>query len=269
MMTIFQALILGVLQGLTEFLPISSSGHLVLAQRLMNVELGGADLLFDLTLHIGSLFAVLAAFRKQIFALFKRPFKTLALLAVATIPAAAAGLLLGDIVDEVFFGGAYLVFGFVISAVLLTVAQMRSKRGDGLPPLKFRHAAAMGVAQAVAVIPGISRSGATVTAGIIAGGNREEVANFSFLLSIPVILGGFVVTLAKGLYSGEISSAIVIAGGNIGICAAVGVAASAAAGLFAIKVMLKSISSGKYTPFIIYLCALAIACAALSFCGVI
>ena len=267
-MTVFQALILGILQGLTEFLPISSSGHLVLAQRLMNVNLGGADMLFDLTLHLGTLIAVCAVFRRQIAALFKRPFKTLGLLVLATIPAALAGLLLGDVVERVFFGGGYLAAGFAVSAVLLTSAQIRIKKVKGLP-LKFRCAAAMGIAQAVAVIPGISRSGATVAAGIIAGGNREEVANFSFLLSIPIILGGFVVTLAKGAFDGSLSSALSAAGANIGVCAAVGVAASALSGLFAIKVMLGCITSGRYTPFIIYLCLLAAACAALAFCGIL
>ena len=130
-MTVFQALILGLLQGLTEFLPVSSSGHLVLAQRLMNVNIGGADMLFDLTLHLGTLFAVCVAFRKQIAALFKRPFKTLLYLIVATIPAALAGLLLGDLVDEVFFGGAYLALGFALSAALLAAAILLCASGCG------------------------------------------------------------------------------------------------------------------------------------------
>lgn len=268
-MTVFQALILGLLQGLTEFLPVSSSGHLVLAQRLMNVNIGGADMLFDLTLHLGTLFAVCVAFRKQIAALFKRPFKTLLYLIVATIPAALAGLLLGDLVDEVFFGGAYLALGFALSAALLAAAQIRAKRTEGVPPLKFGCAACMGIAQAVAIIPGISRSGATVAAGILSGGNRQNVADFSFLLSIPVILGGFAVTLFKGLHSGELYSAFAAAGEGFGWCVAVSVAASAAAGLFAIKIMLRCVSETKYTPFIVYLCILAATCIALRFTGIL
>lgn len=268
-MSVLQAVFLGLVQGLTEFLPVSSSGHLVLFQRLMNTDLGGADMLFDLTLHLGTLFSVCVAMRKHIFALFKKPFKKLLYLIVATIPAGIAGVFLGDFIDGIFFGGAYLAVGFAISAALLAAAQICAKKREGIPPLKFSQAAWMGVAQAVAVIPGISRSGATVAAGIMAGGNKDEVASFSFLLSIPVILGGFVVELYKGLSDGSLLQAFSFSQGNLGLCVAVSVAASAAAGLFAIKVMLKCISSAKYTPFIVYLCFLALACGGLKLYGVL
>lgn len=268
-MTVLQALFLGILQGLTEFLPVSSSGHLVLAQRLMNVNLGGADMLFDLTLHLGTLLAVCFVFRKKIFELFRRPFKTLLYLFAASLPAAAVGLFLGDIIDSVFFGGTYLAFGFALSAALLTGAQIRAKKAKNTLPLNFGRTMCMGAAQALAVLPGISRSGATVAAGIIAGGNGEEVADFSFLLSIPVILGGFAVTLFKGVSGGELHAAFAAAGDNFGLCVAVSVAASAIAGLFAIKIMLRCISSAKYTPFIIYLCLLAAACGALRIGGIL
>ena len=127
-MTVFQAVLLGLIQGFTEFLPVSSSGHLVLFQRLFNVDLGGADMLFDLTLHLGTLFAVCVAMRRQIVSLFRRSFRTLLWLIVATIPAAVVGLFLGDIIDSIFFGGAYLAMGFAATAALLAAAQVVSRR---------------------------------------------------------------------------------------------------------------------------------------------
>ena len=264
-MNVFYAALLGLLQGLTEFLPVSSSGHLVLAQKLLNVDLGGADLLFDIILHVGTLFSVCVVMHRQLFALFKRPFKKLFYLIAASVPAAAAGVFLGGLIDRVFFGGAYLCGAFLITAASLTAAQIYAKKRQSALPLKFRHAACMGVAQAIAVIPGISRSGATVAAGILCGADREEVAEFSFLLSIPVIAGGFVVNLYKAFADGV----PLVSVPDFGMCAAVGIAVSAAAGLLSVKIMIKSISSARYTPFIVYLCLLSIVCGALSFAGIL
>ena len=267
-MTVFQALILGLVQGLTEFLPISSSGHLVLLQRLLNINLGGVDMLFDITLHTGTLFAVCAVYRKQILGLFKRPLKRLLWLAVAAVPAALAGILLGDIVEEVFFGGAYLAAGFALSAIVLACAQVVSNRRKAVCPLNLKRSAVMGLAQAVAILPGLSRSGTTVAAGMLCGAEKREAADFSFLMSIPVILGGFVVTLYKGVSGGELTAMFALSGGELGLCVAVSVAASAVAGFAAIKLMLRSVSNGSYTPYIIYLCLLAAACAAMNFAGI-
>ncbi len=268
-MTVFQALLLGLVQGLTEFLPVSSSGHLVLLQRLMNVNLGRVDMLFDLTLHLGTLFAVCVVFRKKIIQLFKRPFKTLLYLVFATVPAAVAGLLFDDFIDDIFFGGRFLWVGFAATAVLLAAAQIKERKIAGRLPLKFGSAFGMGLAQAVAVIPGISRSGATVAAGILLGRNREEVADFSFLLSIPIILGSFVVGIIKGIYNGELADCFAQYGSGLGFSVAVSVMAAAIAGLFAIKIMIKCISSAKYTPFIIYLCMLSVTCAGLTVAGIL
>lgn len=267
-MTVFQALILGLVQGLTEFLPVSSSGHLVLLQRLLNVDLGGADMLFDITLHTGTLFAVCVVYRRQISQLFRRPLKRLFWLIAATIPAALAGIFLGDIVEQVFFGGAFLAVGFAISAALLAGAQIYSKRSRATP-LKLKHAAVMGVAQAVAVLPGISRSGATVAAGMLCGAEKREAADFSFLMSIPIILGGFAVTLYRGLKGGDLSVLFALSGGELGLCVAISVAASALAGFAAIRLMQRSVSKGSYTPYVIYLCLLAAACAAMNFAGIL
>lgn len=263
-MNVFQALILGLVQGLTEFLPVSSSGHLVLFQRILNTDLGGADVFFDLLLHIGTLLAVCIVMRHDIFQLIKSP-RRLFYLFVASLPAAAAGILLGDIVDSAF-GGGYLFAGFAITAALLTAAMIYSAKKSPSLPLNLKSAAVMGLAQAVAILPGISRSGATVAAGIFCGTSREEAARFSFLMSIPVIGGGFLIKLYKLFSEGGVASAFASTQ-NFALCAAVSVAASAFSGLFAVKIMLKSAVSAKYTPFIIYLCLLTCLCAGLHFYG--
>ena len=266
-MNIFYAVLLGLVQGLTEFLPVSSSGHLVLIQKIFKIDLGGADMFFDLTLHIGTLFSVCVLLRRQIISLFKPPFKKLLYLILATIPAAVAGVFLGDAIDRIFFGGAYLAGSFALTAAILTAAQSFAKRSKNICPLRLVHAGCMGLAQAIAVIPGISRSGTTVAAGIISGGNREDVAEFSFLMSIPVIAGGFVVSLYKIIRGGGVAFAV--SSPYAAFCIAAGVAVSAISGFFAIKIMKKASTSARYTPFIVYLLVLAAICGTLSFAGIL
>ncbi|MCD8308264.1 MAG: undecaprenyl-diphosphate phosphatase [Clostridia bacterium] len=266
-MTVLQALLLGIVQGLTEFLPVSSSGHLVLLQNLFNIDLADTDMFYDIILHIGTLFAVCAVLRKDIIKLFRKPFKNLLYLVLASIPAAVVGVIFGDWVNATFFGGTYLFIGFLISAVLLAAAQIYAKRKNPSLPLCKKSAAAMGIAQAVAILPGISRSGATVAAGTLAGADRVQAANFSFLMSIPVIAGSFVITLIKGIVGGELAATFVNAGSGFGVCVAVGIAAAAVSGFAAIKVMLKAATKAGYTPFIIYLVLLAVLCAYLTFSG--
>ncbi len=266
-MEIWQALILGFAQGLTEFLPVSSSGHLVFLQSVMNVDLGDLEMFFDIILHLGTLVAVCAIFWKDILNLFKKPFKTLIYLIVATIPAAIAGLLLEDWIDKVFYGGAFLAAGFLITAIVLFATEIYAKKSAKALPLCWRVTVPMGLAQVVALLPGISRSGSTIAAGTFAGGDREQISHFSFLMSIPVILGSFAVSLLKGLVNGEIQSSFQIGGANFGWCIAVGFIASVIAGLLAIKVMLKAIKNANYKWFSLYLVLLAIACIILQHYG--
>ncbi|MBO5328764.1 MAG: undecaprenyl-diphosphate phosphatase [Clostridia bacterium] len=256
-MNLWQSIALGIVQGLTEFLPISSSGHLILFQRLFNVDLEGNDLFFDVILHLGTLVAVCTIFYKDILKLFKRPFKQLFYLCVSTLPAALIGVLLGDWLDDVFYGGKYLWLCFIFTAILLIAAQLYSKYRKKTLPLNFKISTTMGLAQAVAVLPGISRSGATITAGVFAGGKREEVAKFSFLLSVPIILGSFVFSILKGVTGGWGAFTV---SANFGFNAVVGFVAAALSGLFAIKVMLKVIKNANYKWFAIYLIILSIIC---------
>ncbi len=270
----WQAIVLGLTQGLTEFLPVSSSGHLTFLQRVLGIDIGGAELFFNLILHLGTLVAVCIIFWKDILNLFKKPFKTLLYLIVASIPAAIAGFLLDDLIDEHILGGAYvgilLAVFFIITASVLFATELYAKRRKKVLPLSWRTTIPMGVAQAVAILPGISRSGSTIAAGIFAGGDNDDVAHFSFLMSIPVILGGFLVELVKGLVrtgEGSLANSFEVAGPQFGWCIAIGFIISAIAGLFAIKVMLQAIKKANYKWFSLYLVLLAIACIVLHCTG--
>ena len=268
-MEIWQAIVLGLTQGLTEFLPVSSSGHLAFLMRVFGIQEGG--LFFSIILHLGTLVAVCAVYYKDIIELFKKPFKTLFFLVVASVPAAIVGFLLEDIVDEQLLGsthlGIILAVFFTITATVLFTTEIIAKKRQKELPLCWRTVIPMGVAQAVAILPGISRSGSTICAGTIAGGKSEEVAKFSFLMSIPVILGSFVVSLAKGLYKGEIQQDFIDNGSTYGWCIALGFIISAVAGLIAIKVLLKLIQKANYKWFSVYLVLLAIVCIVLYCCG--
>ena len=268
-MEIWQAIVLGFTQGLTEFLPVSSSGHLAFIMRGFGVSEGG--LFFSIILHLGTLVAVCVIYFKDILALFKKPFKTLGFLIIASIPAAIVGFLIEDIVDEKLLGSEYLglilAIFFTVTATVLFITEIFAKKRQNELPLCWRTVIPMGLAQAVAVLPGISRSGSTICAGTLAGGKSETVAKFSFLMSIPVILGSFVVSLAKGLYRGEIQADFSANGAVYGWCIALGFIISAISGLFAIKVMLKVIQKANYKWFSLYLVLLAIVCIILYCCN--
>lgn len=265
-MEIWQAIVLGLVQGLTEFLPVSSSGHLVLLQRLFNID-GG--LFLPIILHLGTLVAVCVVFFKDILDLFKKPFKDMGYLVLASVPAALFGLILSDLIDEVMLGGKHfaviLAVFFLITAAVLFVTERLAKRTEKGLPICFKTVIPMGLAQAVAILPGISRSGSTICAGTLAGGDRDKVAKFSFLMSLPVILGSFLLELVGGLKDGEIQQAFAQGGAQFGISIAVGFVVSAVAGLFAVKLMLRVIKKANYKWFSLYLVLLAITCTVLQF----
>ena len=269
----WQALVLGLIQGLTEFLPVSSSGHLTFLQRGLGIDIGGAELFFNIILHLGTLVAVCIIFWRDILDLFKKPFKTLLYLVVATIPAAIAGLLLDDVIEEHLMGGKYvgvvLAVFFTVTAAVLFATEVFAKRRKKELPICWRTTLPMGFAQAVAILPGISRSGSTIAAGTFAGGTAEDTSKFSFLMSIPVILGSFFVELIKGLVYKEkgFAYSFSVAGPQFGWCIAIGLIISAVAGLFAIKVMLAAIKKANYKWFSLYLILLAVTCVVLQCVG--
>ncbi len=283
-MKIWQAVILGLVQGLTEFLPVSSSGHIAFFQGVFGINDADIALFFTIILHLGTLVAVCAVFWKDIIALFKKPFHTLGYLIIATIPAGITGLLFELLhLDDVFFGeymGIFLGIFFLITASLLFVTEMIVKRrekvlllandttvkcGKGNLPLCFKTVIPMGAAQAFAVLPGISRSGSTICAGTIAGCNSEQVSKFSFIMSIPVILGSFFVELIMGLKNHEIQNSFAVGGAELGVSVALGFIISAVAGFFAIKLMLKVIKKANYKWFSCYLVLIAITSIVLHF----
>ena len=259
-MRFWQSLILGLIQGLAEFLPVSSSGHLVLAREIMGIS--GDYLLFDMLLHVGTVMAVIIVFFKDIIAMFKPPFKTIGYILLASIPAIIVGLLFNSQIESFFAGAKYICFFFLFTAVLMFVTEIIGKRTKEPKPFTIKTALFMGVMQGIAVFPGISRSGSTIFGGTVAGTNREEVAKFSFFMSIPVILGGAllqVIDLIRDPASGAAVPWYCIAGGMV---------ASFLSGFFAIKLMMHLIKKADYKWFSLYLLVVSVLSFVLFFLGV-
>lgn len=268
-MAIWQAIFLGLVQGLTEFLPVSSSGHLVFFQAVLGIE--GADLFFDLMLHVGTLIAVCIVFWKDILDLFQKPFKTMLYLIVATIPAALVGVLFDDKIEEIFYGGKWLGVFFLLTAAILFSAEIVAKRRKKTYPLSWRTTIPMGLMQAIAVLPGVSRSGSTIAAGVYAGAKPKEISKFSFLMSIPIILGGMVMGLKDLVFDGGFAESVSAysSTGMFIACILIGIVVAAASGFFAVKVMMKAIEKADYKWFSLYLVLLAIACFILGAYGIL
>jgi len=191
-MSYFDAILLGIIQGLTEFLPISSSGHLVLTQELLGVKQPGVS--FELIVHLGTLVAVLVYYHRVIWNLLRSLFtrgmiaerKMVGLLILGTIPAGLAGVLLGDYFEQAFSSPVITAVMLLITGCILLPTRFVRK---GERPVGCKSAIVMGFAQALAILPGISRSGSTIAGGMLAGVQPSKAAEFSFLLSVPVIAG--------------------------------------------------------------------------------
>ncbi|MCI8499991.1 MAG: undecaprenyl-diphosphate phosphatase [Clostridia bacterium] len=259
---IWQSFVLGAVQGLTEFLPVSSSGHLTLLQKILGYDIGGGSMMFvNVMLHLGTLLAVIFVFRKDILALFKKPFKTLLMLIVATIPAGVIGLLFNDKIDALFQGeNALFVLAifFSVTAALLLICELVALRTKNPRELGWKNAVPMGLMQAVALFPGISRSGSTIVAGTLTRAKPNDVAKFSFLMSIPVILGSALVEIKGVVFDHPETITAMGWAGAVGIL--VGIVSSAVFGLLAIKLMLKVIGKANYKWFAVYLVLLSLTC---------
>lgn len=253
-MEIWEGILLGLVQGFTEFLPISSSGHLVLVQEIVGTTSENI-VLFDTLLHLATLVAVCVALRKQIVYVVKKPRKPLLMLVVASIPAGVVGLLLSDKIEALFSTTEYLWIFFAISAILLIVSDYISKPDEqnqcvALGSIGIKQAVAMGLMQAVAVLPGISRSGSTIVGGIATKGLRRDVTDFSFLMSIPIILASVLLQIIK-IANGEVALSLPIAATLSGMIAAT------VSGYLSIKVMLGLVQKCKLKYFGVYLIALS------------
>lgn len=242
-MKISQAFFLGIIQGLTEFLPISSSGHLILFQKLFG--LSGDLLFFNLFLHLATLIAVVIVFRKQVADVIRHPFSPLGKrLIISIIPTVIIALALKKIVKNP--SGIFLGICFLLTSGILFFSERFAKKKKSMFSLTDKTALIMGLVQGVAVLPGISRSGSTLATGLLCGKDRNDVADFSFLMSVPVILGGFVLELFDVFkYKSYLEFSFVPM--------LVGFISALAFGLLSLKVMLKCVKKLKLYYFSIYL----------------
>jgi len=246
-MGILESIVLGLVQGLTEFLPVSSSGHLVLLQNVFGIS--EPQLFFDTMLHLGTLIAVVVVMWRSIVDLFRKPFSKLIYLIIATIPAVVVTLLFKDFIEGTF-SGMFLGYGFLLTAIFLTAAELLSSRIRRRKKINAGIALGMGVMQAVAIFPAISRSGSTIAGGLACGINRREAATFSFLMSIPAILGSVVVQGYEIVKANSMPTDL--------FPTIIGTVCAAVSGFFAIKFMIALISKKKLYGFAIYVAILGI-----------
>ncbi len=259
-MSPLHGLILGLVQGLTEFLPVSSSGHLVLAETLLRT--GPPNVAFEVFLHLATLLAAILALRPELTRIFaylsssfgirwvsirsdslregKRLFWSLML---GTIPAAAAGLLLEKHIEVFFHDPRFVGFSLIFTGLVLFSTRLAPKRGG---PLEMGSALAMGLAQALALLPGVSRSGMTLAAGLLTGVQREKAVRFSFLLSVPVILGAGILKLKDGFGATGMSPLTLV----------IAFVAAFLSGALAIQVLLRVVIAGRLSLLGFY-CLLA------------
>jgi undecaprenyl-diphosphatase len=262
-MTVFQAIVLGVLQGLAEFLPISSSAHLALTPWLLGWESPG--LAFDVALHIGTLAAVLWFFRAQWAALVRAAWRMLRtrrvdteeerrviFLIIATIPGGIAGLLLADYAETIFRTPALIATTLIIMGVILWAVDRFAAHALSLTEMRWTHALLFGLAQVLALVPGVSRSGSTMTAGRAMGFHRESAAVFAFLMSMPITAAAAVYEVPKALAEGGLTAPIIA-----------GVIASGLSGWLAISVLLRYVARHGFGVFAVYRIVVGLAVLAL------
>ncbi|MBO4558288.1 MAG: undecaprenyl-diphosphate phosphatase [Bacteroidales bacterium] len=254
-MSWFEAIILGLVQGLTEFLPVSSSGHLAIAKTLFGIETG--DISFEIVVHAATVLSVLVVFWKDIIklleGLFKFKFnsetKYILFLVISMIPVFVVGMFFKDKV-EALFGNGLLVVGcaLLVTAALLALSQLYKPRQKDINGWR---AFIIGCAQAVAVIPGLSRSGATIATGLLCGVKRDEIARFSFLMVLVPILGEAFLDLIGGGFAGSGIGALPLI---------LGFLAAFASGLFACKAMIALVKKANLGWFAAYCAIVGILC---------
>jgi undecaprenyl-diphosphatase len=251
------AIWLGILQGLGEFLPISSSGHLIVVPWLLGWPI--QSLAFDVALHVGTLVAVLAAFAGDWWRLFsgaargvaEKRFapeaRTLLLIVLGSVPAGVAGLLLDDWAETVFRAPALVAATMALMGVVLYAADRRAVAGEGGDgAITLKDALLIGSAQALALVPGVSRSGATISMALLLGHRRQEAARFSFLLATPITAGAALVKVPHLLHGADLSVVLP------------GMVAAAVVGLLSIKLLLGYVRTRDYRPFAWYRWAFAL-----------
>ncbi len=251
MFSVYQAIVLGAIQGLTEFLPVSSSAHLILLPWLLRWQDPG--LAFDVALHLGTLLALLVYYWREwldmglSLAVGNRlPRHLLFLLIVASVPGAIIGVLLEKQAETIFRSPALIATTMAILALFLWVADCYGSKKRTIDDLTFLDALLLGLSQALAIIPGVSRSGATITTARILGIDRADAANFSFLMATPIIAGAGMLEVHKLFHTG------------IGAQLGWGFASSTVFSLLAIVGLLSFLRTHTYRPFAIYRIVLAV-----------
>lgn len=252
-MDTLDALILGIIQGLTEFLPVSSSGHLELGKSLLGDDsIPKESLLFTVVLHFATALSTIVVFRKDIFAIVKGAFrfqwnedlKFISKIAISMLPAIAVGVLLEKQLEQLFSGNIFLVgCMLIVTAALLFLAD---KAKNTEKKVSFMNAFVIGISQAISMLPGISRSGATISTSVLLGNDKNKAARFSFLMVIPLIFG----KIGKDILSGDLS----LDSSNFSALG-VGFFAAFAAGILACTWMIKLVKNSKLSYFAIY-CAI-------------
>lgn len=251
----FEALVLGLLQGLTEYLPVSSSGHLAIGSAIFGIN-GEDNLAFTIMVHVATVLSTLVILWKEIDWILKGLFKFqmneetkyFINIVISMIPVGIVGVFFKDKVEEIF-GSGLLIVGcmLILTAVLLTFSYFaRPRQRENISPL---HAFVIGLSQALAVLPGLSRSGTTIATGLLLGNKKEKMAQFSFLMVIPPILGEGLLDLLKGLKGEE------TLGGIDAFPMVVGFLAAFVSGCLACKWMINIVKKGKLVYFGIY-CAI-------------
>lgn len=254
MAEIIKALIVGIVQGLTEFLPVSSSGHIVIAQEILGLKYSDEDnLLFAIVLHFATALSTIVVFRKDIGQIFRGLFQfkwnketRFALMVVLSmIPAALVGLFLKDTLEELFSNLRLVGFMLLVTATLLFFADKAKKTGKDIT---FRDSFVIGIAQAIAALfPGISRSGSTIATSILLGDDKSKAARFSFLMVLPLILGA-----AAKMYLDAETDGIASSGQFEVLPLLVGFIAAFVSGLLACRWMIAFVKKAKLTYFSIY-----------------
>jgi undecaprenyl-diphosphatase len=274
-MEIVKSIVLGLIQGFTEFFPVSSSGHLVIFPYFFKWE--APSIFFAVLLHFATLIALVTVLYKEIWLIIKnffagifvkkyrkdQNFKLAVFIIIASIPAALAGYLLNDYIESFFSKPVYVAFFLLVTAAILIVFEYIGKKNEEKNVVKNENhkrinwlvALFVGIGQAVAILPGISRSGATISSARIFGVKREESVRFSFLISIPVIFGSFVFELAKGIKN----SSILISNNFISIISVIlGFIFAYLSGLIAIKFLTKFSAKRNLNIFAVYCILLSI-----------
>ena len=257
-MDYFNSIILGIIQGLTEFLPVSSTAHLILIPKLLKIKEALLNsMAFDIFLHLGTLFAVvlfywqkllkiLKSFFSGIFSVDERKtidFKIGVYLIIGTLPAFLFGYFLKDIIETIFRGTFYVASFLILFSFFLLIADKIKNAGREINDMNIMDAIIIGCFQAIALLPGVSRSGISITAGLLRGFKRADAAEFSFLLSIPAIFGAVVFGTKDLLKYGVDGNLLILISGFI---------FSFLSGFFAIKFLISFVKKYSYLIFVIY-----------------